>query len=224
MPAHAGFIVDIRGQKRSLPYLCYREVCGKTFQYGTKGWEHPVWSREVHLALTEWPEGIWPPDDDIGYFIQNPTFNFVINQAINVIDDPRLVAEVAHFRYLSTQMPAVLERSNILKQLLQDMEKHRDEVKALNDAFSNEYQQCVAWLQAGHARSQVERAIQSLADGKKAGGRFYWPRTQGHPLHPCLYTFPQYHHEWYLTDSVPEPPPMAQEPTRDPVKEAAHLA
>ena len=30
-PAHAGFIVDIGGQKQSLPYLCYWEVCGKTF-------------------------------------------------------------------------------------------------------------------------------------------------------------------------------------------------
>ena len=79
MLAHAGFIIDIRGQKRSLLYLCYREVCGKTFQYGTKGRALPTWSREVHLALTEWPEGIWPPDDDIGYFIQDPTFNFVIN-------------------------------------------------------------------------------------------------------------------------------------------------
>ena len=106
-------------------------------------------------------------------------------------------------------MLAVLEHSNILKRLLQDMEKHRDEVKALNDAFSNEYQQCVAWLQAGHACSRVERAIISLANGKTAGGRFYWPGTQGHPMHPCHYTFPQYCREQYLTDSVLAPPPVA---------------
>ena len=107
-----------------------------------------------------------------------------------MIDDPRLVAEVACFQYLSTQMLAVLERSDILKRLLQDMEKHCNEVKALNDAFSNEYQQCVAWLQAGHAHSRVERAIVFLANGKTAGGRFYWPGMQGHPTHPCRYTFP----------------------------------
>ena len=122
------------------------------FQCGTEGRECLVWSWEVHLAPTEWPKGIWLPDDDVGYFIRDPAFNFVINQAINVINDPGLVAEVTRFQYLSAQMPAVLERSNILKRLLQDMEKHWDEVKALNDAFSNEYQQCVAWLQAGHAR------------------------------------------------------------------------
>ena len=107
----------------------------------------------MHLALTEWPEGIWPLDDDVGYFIQDPTFNFVINQAINVINDPRLMAEVARFRYLSAQMLAVLECSDILKRLLQDMKKHRDEVKALNNAFSNKYQQCVTRLQVGHAHS-----------------------------------------------------------------------
>ena len=118
MPAHAGFIVNIGGQKRSLPYLCYQEVRGKTFQYSTEGQERPVWSREVHLAPTEQPEVIWLPDDNVGYFIRDPTFNFVINQVIDVIDDPGLVAEVACFRYLSTQMPAVLECSNILKRLL----------------------------------------------------------------------------------------------------------
>ena len=41
---NAEFIVDIRGQKQSLPYLCYREVRRKMFQYGTDGWERPVWS------------------------------------------------------------------------------------------------------------------------------------------------------------------------------------
>ena len=55
----------------------------------------------MHLAPTEQPEGIWPPDDDMGYFIRDPAFNFVINQAIDVINDPVLVAEVTHFRYLS---------------------------------------------------------------------------------------------------------------------------
>ena len=51
----------------------------------------------MFLAPTEHPEGSWPSNDEVGYFNWDPTFNFAVNQAIDIIDDPGLVAEVSCF-------------------------------------------------------------------------------------------------------------------------------
>ena len=222
-PAHGGFIVEIGGKQTTLPYLCYREVKGKTYQYGTEGAERPIWAREVTLAPTEQPEGDWPSDDEVGYFNRDPSFNFVVNQAIDILDDPGLVAEVGRFRYLSNQMPVVLERSELIREMMDSLESYKDKVKNMNDQFTHEYYQCVERLKAGHARSRVEHAARSLAQSHQAGGRFYWPGVPGFRLHPCQYTFPQYRRERFLDDDDPVRP-AAIDPSRAQAREMARMA
>jgi hypothetical protein len=78
-PRHVGYVVEIGGKKMTLPYLCYHEVKGKTYQYGTEGANRPVWGRDVLLAPTERPDGNWPNDNKMGFFAHDPTFNFIVN-------------------------------------------------------------------------------------------------------------------------------------------------
>ena len=118
------------------------------------------------------------------------------------MDDPGLVAEVARFCYLSTQMPAVLQCDEIIKEMIEDVQRHKDELVRLNKEFANEYRQCTEQLKKGHTHSCIERAVKALADGCIAGGRFYWPGAPDHLLHPCQYTFPQYRRERYLDSEV----------------------
>ena len=95
-------------------------------------------------------------------------------------------------------MPAILQRDEIIKEMIEDIQRHKDELAHLNKEFANEYWQCTKRLKMGHAHSRVERAIKVLADEWSARGRFYWPGGPDHPLHPCQYTFPQYCCEQYL--------------------------
>ena len=197
-PAHPGYVIDICGRKVSLLYLCYHEVGSRTFQYGMEGCDRPIYGREVFLAPMERPKGSWPSDNEVGYFNWDPTFNFAVNQAIDIINDPGLVVEVSRFWWLSAQMPAILQRDEIIKEMIEDVQRCKDELARLNKEFANEYRQCTERLKMGHARSHVERAVKVLADERSAGGRFYWPGVPDHPLHPCQYTFPQYRCERYL--------------------------
>ena len=91
IPTYA--ITDNRHTK-ALPYISFQEVLGHTLQFGTEGMGCPTYSREVFLGPSELIPDSAVDDGDLDYFVKDPTFNFIANQAIESLDDPGLTAEV----------------------------------------------------------------------------------------------------------------------------------
>lgn len=49
-PVGESFVIKILDRDVFLPYLCYRQIGAKTYQYGTEGNNRRVYSREVRLT------------------------------------------------------------------------------------------------------------------------------------------------------------------------------
>ena len=54
----------------------------------------PTYSCKVFLGPSEPVPNSTVDDGDLDYFVKDPTFNFITNQAIESLDDPGLTAEV----------------------------------------------------------------------------------------------------------------------------------
>ena len=67
-----------------------------------------VYARRIYSApchrpyLPQYP-GV--ADEDIGLFLKDAAFNFTLNQSIEYTDDPGLVADVALYRHLASEVP-----------------------------------------------------------------------------------------------------------------------
>jgi len=141
----------------ALPFLSYREVEGRVIQYGTEGVNQGVYSQEVALKpdLTSTERDV---DRDPEYFMRDPTLNYVVAQALEKEGDPELTTEVVHFRALHGQISGVVERGEVIDQLLLDVESFKHKYLAVQATFAHELHQSRERLVKGRAHSRVERA------------------------------------------------------------------
>jgi len=193
LPGIPTFAVNDNGQMKALPYVSFREILGHTLQVGTEGLGCQPYSREVLLGPSDPIPGSTVDDRDLDYFIKDPTFNFVVNQAIESLDDPGLTAEVARLRAMHLQLPIVVERAKLVEHLMRSFQAFHEAHHSHNESFMKRLDECKNRLIAGRARSRVERAAIDLARQGKVGGRFYWPGLPGFPEHPGH--FPQVRRE-----------------------------
>jgi len=189
------FHVKILDRIVTMPYLCYRQIGNKTFQYGTEGKDRRVYSREVTLRPHEAPMGITCAVDDLEYFARDPHFNVALTQALDLIDDPGLVAEVAKYQSLDKEMRMALEVSRRVDILSASFFKFVTDHHQSQMKVAQEYDACKDRLKAGHARARVQQAVTQLANSKVVGGRFYWQGLTGLREHPNREAFPPYRRE-----------------------------
>jgi len=109
----------------------------------------PTYSREVLLGPSDPIPNSTVDDHDLDYFVKDPTFNFVVNQAIESLDDPGLTTEVACLRAMHLQLPAIVERANLVKQLMRSFQAFHESHHARNQAFMTHLDACKNRLIAG---------------------------------------------------------------------------
>ena len=90
-------------------------------------------------------------DDDLGYFLQDPVFNFVATQALDTIDDPALVAEVVRYCALAIQVPVAMERSELVRELVTKVADFERKFQDLNVKLSDALHQSGEQLKEGCA-------------------------------------------------------------------------
>ena len=200
LPGIPTYAINDNGEMKALPYISFQEVLGQTFQVGTTGMGCPTYSREVLLGPSDPIPNSTVDDHDLDYFIKDPTFNFVVNQAIKSLDDPGLTAEVARLRAMHLQLPAIVERANLVEQLMRSFQAFHESHHARNQTFMTRLDACKNHLITRRARSQVERAAIEITRRGEAGGCFYWPSLPGYPEHPSR--FPQTCQEQIIASGV----------------------
>jgi len=104
---HPPFQVLIGGELVTLPYLWYQETHGDVYLLGTEGKDRPMHYQAVLLGPAASIDTLLYDNYDVNLFLQDPTFNTNLAQALNQVDNLALMAEVAHFCNLNTQLPLV---------------------------------------------------------------------------------------------------------------------
>jgi len=94
LPGIPTFAVNNNRQMKALPYVSFQEILGHTLQVGTEGLGCQPYSQEVLLGPSDLIPGSIVDDHNFDYFIKDPTFNFIVNQAIESLDDLGLTAKV----------------------------------------------------------------------------------------------------------------------------------
>ena len=184
LPGIPTFAVNDNRQMKALPYVSFWEILGHTLQVGTEGLGCQPYSHEVLLGPLDLIPGSTADDCDLDYFIKDPTFNFVVNQAIESLDDPGLTAKVVWLYAMHLQLPIVIKCTKLVKHLMRSFQAFHKAHHSHNESFMkhlDEYKNC---LIAGQAHSCVEHTAIDLAQQGKVGRHFYWPSLPGFPKHP----------------------------------------
>lgn len=150
-PASTAYVIEINGKLVHLPYICYCQINKKVFQYGTEGAECKVYGHEIFLGTHNLVPNQGVGDDDLGYFLQDPVFNFVATQALDTIDDPALVAEVVRYCALAIQVPVAMERSELVRELVTKVADFERKFQDLNVKLSDALHQSGEQLKEGCA-------------------------------------------------------------------------
>jgi hypothetical protein len=151
---------------------------------------------------------------DPSIFVDDSTFNFPVNQALDQLDDPSLLAEVARYRALNSQLPMVVRNAALTEEIAQCVVTIQKREQEANRAFLSMLDETRRRLEAGQARPRVEREMVRLAQQQELGGRFYWMGLPGMPEHPNRHYLPDYlrkrneeqQEEWGLAPKEQETP------------------
>ena len=178
-----------------LLYLCYQQIGAKTYQYGTEGNDRRVYSREVYLQPHAAPMGVVCNVNDIEYFLRDLHFNVPLLQALDLLDNPGLVAEVARYQGLHLEMGVLAQMSKGLDVFVVGFFKFFTDHRAATGCLINEIEACKTRLKDGHAHERVHQAVLQLTNSNAVGGRFYWQGLPGLNEHPNQLVFPPYRHK-----------------------------
>jgi len=116
---HPPFQVTIGEELVTLPFLRYQETHGDVYLLGTEGKGRPAHYQVVHLGPAASVDVSLYDDHDLDIFLQDAMFNTNLAQAMARVDNPHLLAEVARFHLLHTQLPVVTLRALFLDKACQ---------------------------------------------------------------------------------------------------------
>ena len=140
MPGHPPFVVKIREQDVVMPFLRFKDINGKPHQLGTEGAGKTIHSRPILAGPIEGDTN--DHDEDLKMLVSEPTHNFVLAQALDYLDDPGALSEVACFRNYATQLPVVLDRSRMFHDLVTAFGAFQEHFNDKNRAFLARMEQC----------------------------------------------------------------------------------
>ena len=133
--------------------------------------------------------------NDVEYFLRDPHFNVPLSQALDLLDDPGLVAEVARYQGLNLEIGVLAQMSKSLDVFAAGFFKFFTDHRAATGRLINEMEDCKRRLKEGHARERMHQAVLQLTNSNVVGGRFYWQGLPGLNEHPNRLVFPPYRRE-----------------------------
>ena len=102
-------------------------------------------------------------DNDVGFLAEDPTFNFVLAQALKGLNDPGTLAEVSRFRILTHQINVMQGCGYYLECLANKVREMQRELMQESAAFCDSIFKCRERLVAGKVRARVILTLQQQA-------------------------------------------------------------
>ena len=99
-------------------------------------------------------------NNDVGFLTEDSTFNFVLAQALEGLNDPGMLAEVSRFCILTHQINAMQGRGYYLERLANKVREMQWELTQESAAFRNSILKCQERLVASKVHARVIRMLQ----------------------------------------------------------------
>ena len=112
-------------------------------------------------------------DNDVGFLAEDPTFNFVLAQALEGLNDLGTLAEVSRFHILTHQINAMQGRGYYLECLANNVREMQRELTQESVAFRDSILKCQERFVAGKVHARVIRTLERQAARGLPGSRFY---------------------------------------------------
>ena len=99
-------------------------------------------------------------NNNVGFLTEDPTFNFVLAQALEGLNDLGTLAEVSCFRILTHQINTMQGRGYYLEHLANKVREMQRELTQESAAFRDSILKCRGRLVAGKVRARVICTLQ----------------------------------------------------------------
>lgn len=156
-------------------YLRYKVEGGITYEMGTEGEGQQEFQREIRACPQTGSEDPTVNEGDIEFLTRDLPFNFAIEQALERLGDPGLLADVGRLRALCAGIPVFAEMVETIQELTKSVYKFHTtfngQVARLVDGIAETKRR----LEKAHVRSRVQKALQSLVQSGELRGGMYWP-------------------------------------------------
>ncbi len=136
---HLEYQVQHQGKLVQCPYIRYMVHHRVPYEMGTEGTSCQRFAREVFVGPQSPVEAPGVEDNDLDIFTRDIPFNFAVEQALEKLDDPSALAEVARLRSLSTRIPMYSELIKTVQDLSKAMHKFHNSFndRPVNWSFSS---------------------------------------------------------------------------------------
>jgi len=173
VPRHPLFQIIIGDEIVTLPYLRYQECNGEPFLLGTEGKGRLVHFRPVILNLSSNVNGSLYNDHDVDLLLQDPTFNTDLAQALNWVNDPCVMVEVARYCALNAQLAVITSCAALFDKMCKALVDIQKEQQDLDQEFLQHLEGSKQRLITRRAKSRVAKEIDAMNRGGKLRARFY---------------------------------------------------
>jgi hypothetical protein len=154
---------------------------------GTKGVGHEEFKREIHTGPHQ-PMAIPGIDDrDLEIFVQDVLFNFALEQALDSLEDPGALAEVARLRTLVARIPVYADLAQKFRGLWEAIHEFQAHFNEQAEQTAIQFEATKHRMVAARLRSRTQAALENLAYGCELQGRFYCPPLPGLVENPRRY-------------------------------------
>jgi hypothetical protein len=179
-----GLTVIDQDQTIQCPFVRYAVYNGILFMLGTEGVGQKQFAKLLYAESPNEEELPVDAESDLDLLVRDVPFNFALEQALDTLGDPGVLAEVAHLRTLAAHVP-------IYSGLTQAVQELSEAIHKFQKAFSDQTGKMVIQLEATKKQMQAawitERVQAAIVDLSRAGrlqGQFYWPHILDMPEDP----------------------------------------
>jgi hypothetical protein len=115
---------------------------------------------------------------------------------LDSLDDPGVLAEVARYQHLSTQLPAIAASAQAFEDRKAAFTQIYDKQQEANRGFLAQLEASRQCLKYGRVRTRVQEAMTEIVDARATGGWYYWMGLPGRPEHPNRHYLPGAERTW----------------------------
>ena len=157
------FRVWYQGKIVSCKFLHYRVEGEVMYKMGTEGKDQQQFQWELHACLQPELEGSTVNNKDLNIFIRDSPFNFAVEQALEQLGDPGVLADVGHLQTLSTGIPVFAEMVEMVQELTKAMYSFHTTFNSQVACLVNQLGNTKGRLEWAHVCSHVQNALFNLS-------------------------------------------------------------
>jgi hypothetical protein len=156
---------------------------------GTEGAGQKQFVWEVYAKKQSALEVLDVEDDDLEIFTKDIPFNFAVDQALESLDDPGVLAEVARLQTIVAHVPVYSAFAQSVQELSEAMHKFQKNFNDQAKHIVTHLAETKKRMEDTKVRSRVHIAILELMQTRRLCGKFYWPEIPGIPENPDRHYF-----------------------------------